>query len=228
MAGDVLKSSLLALMLVSIAPFSFGADNAAVSDEVEALRDKGYTIQTVTPIFSQLVMYSMPRGFKPVSENGNGMQYIQEAVLQGETVHKWTEMITLTGAKGMAGNPNATPKILAAMIGAGFKKACPDTYSAVAIGSMKFSGHDAFAAVVSCGSTMHAGTVSSESALVIVIKGVNDYYTIQWGERATASGSPINLNDVKWVDRLKKISPIKLCPIVPGEARPYPSCIAQK
>lgn len=223
-----MKISLLALMLVSIAPFSLGADNAAVSDEVEASREKGYTVQTITPVFSQLVLYSMPRGFKSVFENSNGMQYIQEAVVQGETVHKWTEMITLTGAKGMASNPNVTPKILAAMIGGGFKKACPDTYSAVAIGSMKFSGHDAFAAVVSCGSTMHAGTVSSESTLVIAIKGVNDYYTIQWGERAAASGSPINLNDVKWVDRLKKISPIRLCPIVPGEARPYPSCIAQK
>ncbi|MEI7430007.1 MAG: hypothetical protein WCL27_06085 [Betaproteobacteria bacterium] len=65
----------------------------------------------------------------------------------------------------------------------------------------------------------------SESMLLIVIKGESDYYTVQWAERGDASTTPIKLDEAKWTDRFKRLAPIKLCPIIPGERAPYPSCV---
>jgi len=48
---------------------------------------------------------------------------------------------------------------------------------------------------------------------------------VQWAERTAAVGKPVELVRDKWLDRIKALGPIKLCPIVPGEAAPYPSCI---
>lgn len=132
--------------------------------------------------------------------------------------------LTITGAKGLASNPNVTPARFAGGMAGGFKRACPDSYTATGLGEIKLGSHDGFVAVASCGVANSVGESYSESMLLIVIKGESDYYTIQWAERRETSNTPIKFDNAKWADRLKKLTPIKLCPIVAGEQAPYPSC----
>jgi hypothetical protein len=218
------------LLLVTLASWAHSSAMAEekTKDKVNELRQQGYTVQAISPIFSQLVMMSFPKGFKTASESTKGNQYIREAVLEGETLDQWSEMITVTGAKGLAANPNMSAKSFIEGLAGSFKRACPDTFSAKAIGALKISGQDAFAALASCGTVQSRTTKHSESAMLIGIKGAADYYTIQWAERGPASSQPLVQDEAKWQDRFKKLNPIKVCPRVPGEAAPYPSCIGQK
>jgi hypothetical protein len=197
-------------------------------DDIDTLREQGYFVTTISPIFSQLVMLSFPKGFETVFENTNGNRYTREAVLKGETVDRWTQMITVTGAKGLAANPKLSPQSLAEQIATGFKGACPDTFSAGEVGDFKIGGRDAFIVWASCGTVDADEPKHSESALLIALKGTVDYYTIQWAERDAASSQPIVFNEEKWIDRLYKLSPIRLCALVPREAPPYPSCFNRK
>lgn len=217
------KFALLAVVSV-LCSSVLAEENALPLKGVEALTQQGYSVRTITPIFSQLVTFSFPKGFVPAFEDAKGGQYIQESVLKGESVKKWSQMITITGAKGLASSPNITPARFAGGMAGGFKRACPDSYTATGLGEIKFGSHDGFAAVVSCGVVNPVGEPYSESMLLIVIKGESDYYTIQWAERGKASKTPIKFDNAKWVDRFKRLTPIKLCPIVPGERAPYPSC----
>lgn len=66
-----------------------------------------------------------------------------------------------------------------------------------------------------------------QSLTPLAVKGQSDYYTIQWAERGAASKSPIKVDDAKWQGRLNQLAPIKLCPVIPGEAAPYPSCVGR-
>jgi len=218
------RKLLTATILSTLCSLALAEDNAPPMKEVEALRQQGYSVRTITPIFSQLLTFSFPKGFMPASENAKGGQYIQESVLEGESVMKWSQMITITGAKGLASNPIVTPSRFADIIAGGFKRVCPDSYSAAGFGDIKLGNHDAFAAVVSCGIAKPTAEPYSESMLLIVIKGEKDYYTIQWAERGEGSKTPIKFDNVKWIDRLKRLAPVKLCPRIPGESAPYPSC----
>jgi hypothetical protein len=222
------KSALLSLVLASCIYSSAMAQDKA-KDKTPEARDQGHPTAQISPIFSQLLLLSLPGGFKPVFENlnPNGTGYIREAVLEGETVEQWSQMITVTGAKGLAANPNVTPQLFVTQIAGGFNRACPETFSSKGLGASKISGQDAFAAVASCGTVQSGGTKHSESALLVAIKGSADYYTIQWAERGPAAAQPIAPGDEKWTDRLKRLGPIKVCARVPGEAAPYPSCINQ-
>ena len=101
----------------------------------------------ISPIFGQLVTFSIPASFAAVSENTNGPSYIREAVLKGETARSWTQMITVTGAKGLADNPKVSPETLAGSIVGGFKSACPDSFTAHGFGPAKFGDQDAYVAV---------------------------------------------------------------------------------
>jgi len=196
--------------------------------DINALRAKGYTVTVVSPIFSQLVAFSLPKGFKTVFEKTNGDRYIREAVLDGETADQWSQMITVTGAKGLAANPNVTAQSFVERIAGGFKGACPDTYGTRALGAAKFSGRDGFMTLAGCGTVGADGARHSESALLIGIKGAADYYTIQWAVRGAASNRPITFDDATWLERLRELAPIRICRIVANEAPPYPSCVNQK
>jgi hypothetical protein len=182
--------------------------------------------KVISPIFSQLVTFSMPSTFVVVGENTNGPSYIREAVLKGETAARWTQMITVTGAKAMVANPKMSPEIFAVSIAGGFKSACPDTFAAKGVGPAKFGDQDGYVALASCGSVVSAPDKHGETALVVAVKGSADYYTLQWAERTPASGKPV-IDEAKWLERLRQLQPIRLCPIVPGEAAPYPSCVSK-
>src|SRR5258708_17611461 len=182
--------------------------------------------KVISPIFGQLVTFSMPSTFVVVGENANGPSYVGEAVLKGETANSWTQMIAVTGAKGLVANPKLSPEAFAASIAGGFKSACPDTFVAKGVGPAKFGDQDGYVALASCGSVVSAPDKHSETALVVAVKGSADYYTLQWAERAPASGKPV-IDEAKWLERLRQLQPIRLCPIVPGEAAPYPSCVSK-
>lgn len=214
--------ALLALLAVSGRAIAGPADDALHA--IDPYRDKGYSVQSVTPIFSQLLSLGTPRGFVAVFEKPTAVSYIREAVPQGETVDNWTQMITVSGYKDVATMPNLTPKAFLDTMASSFQHACPSSYGAKIMSEAKLSGFDAVVAVLSCGVSPTTAGKTSESALIAVIKGQADVYTIQWAEHGALSRSPIQVDEAKWQGRLNALAPIKLCPIVVGEKAPYPSC----
>ncbi|MBR0830711.1 hypothetical protein JQ596_34910 [Bradyrhizobium manausense] len=182
------------------------------------------SFRVISPIFGQLVTFSMPSNFVAAFENTKGGHYIREAVLRGESAQAWTQMITVTGEKGVSSNPGLTPEKFAGNIAGGFKAACPDSFGAKGLGTIKLGSFDAFIAVIGCGNVDSGPAKHSETALLVTVKGVADYYTIQWAERGAASDKP-KVDDEKWTARLRELRPIDLCPIVAGEKAPYPSCV---
>jgi hypothetical protein len=171
-----------------------------------------------------LLSFSFPQGFKHAYEKVNGPSYIQESVPEGETIDNWTQMITITGAHGLASKPDLSPQKFAQNMAGRIKGRCPNSFSTVSVFDGQIGGYDGFAAVMSCG-TSPLTTGHSESFLVTVIKGDSDYYTVQWAERAELSSTPITIDTARWLDRFNRLGPITLCQIVPGEAAPYPSCV---
>lgn len=182
------------------------------------------SLRVISPIFGQLVSFTMPSNFAAVFENTEGGHYIREAVLRGETPAHWTQMITVTGEKGMTLTPGSSPQIFAGTIAGGFKTACPDSFAARPLGETRFGRFEGFVAVIGCGRIDSGPTRHSETALLITLRGATDYYTIQWAERGPECDEP-PVNDDRWEARLRDLSPIDLCPIMPGEAAPYPSCV---
>jgi hypothetical protein len=203
----------LALLAAMAQPADAGSDGVP----------KSFT--AISPIFGQLVAFSQPLGFVVAFEQPTADRYIREAVLKGETVEDWSQMITVTGAKGLAADARMTPKALATGLAAGFRNACPETHLAQPLGSFEINGHDAFAVVAGCGTVDSSNDGHSEMALIIAIKGKSDYYTIQWAERAEGSDEIPAIDEAKWTERLEALNPIRLCPIVHGEKAPYPSCV---
>jgi hypothetical protein len=184
-------------------------------------------LAAITPVFAQLVMFSLPPEFrsqKPTYEKNSGSFYIREQVPDGETLVKWSRMITLSGTRGLATNPNATPQAMLARMSADFQRNCPDSFSTAAPGAQKVDGYDAYEVIVSCGRAPSGKESYSESAIMLTIKGSNDYYTLQWTERGRDSAEARPVDVAYWTKQLARLNPIRLCPIVPGETAPYASC----
>jgi|HubBroStandDraft_4_1064222.scaffolds.fasta_scaffold18522_3 hypothetical protein len=186
------------------------------------------SITAVTPIFGQLVAIAYPPHFKGVFQRTRIDFYIQESVLDGETVDHWSQMITLTGKQGAALNAQGSPEALVLNMAGGFQRACPTTFSIVELGSRKVDGYDAFEAISSCGSVAGGAGPHSETAIILAIKGAEDFYTIQWAERGPASERPLALDRNEWVSRFTQLEPVRICARIVGELPPYLSCVGRK
>ena len=214
-----------AISIITLGLLLAAANPAPAEDAQKRSPPASFTV--ISPIWSQLVRFSTPSGFIPAHENTKDTFYIRESVPRGETVQQWTQMITVTGTKGLAGNPNYSPQGHAGSITTGFQRACPESFAAKGFGPVKFGDQEAFAAVAACGKVEGSADGHSETALIIAIKGSADVYTIQWAERGASQPSIPAIDEAKWRGRLHDLMPIRFCPIVPGEAAPYPSCVAR-
>jgi hypothetical protein len=184
----------------------------------------------VTPIFSQVIALEYPTRFKTVKEEAKGGSYIQESVKAGDTVERWSEMITVTGRRGAAALPQASAKSFVLDIFKNFQSACPATFSTLELGSRKVDGREGFAAIASCGSVSTTeeaakNAAHSETALILGIKGSADIYTVQWAQRGQPSAHPLPLDAAVWVDQFNQLNPIRVCERGPNQIQ---ECASRK
>jgi hypothetical protein len=214
----------IAARLAAIAAMTLLAASAVAAQSPAKKQDAPASFTVISPIWGHLVRFSLPAGFVAAFENTKENFYIREAVLKGETARQWSQMITVTGARGMVAAPNFSPLGLAIQIAKGFEKACPESFVTKVLGATKFGDRDGYAVMAGCGRVDASADKHSEMALIVAVQGASDAYTIQWAERAPGSSTP-GIDEAKWQERLRQLMPIRLCPIVSGEAAPYPSCL---
>lgn len=178
----------------------------------------------IMPVFTQLVRFKLPSGFRPIYEKTTGDGYVFEAVPYGETTDNWSQIITLTGYQNLANQPDVTPESLLGYLADKYEKSCPDSFAAQVIDPFPVDGYPTFAAILSCGRAEPVPDSPSESVVILSIKGAQDFYTLQWAERAPGRSTPLALDAAMWRQRLARLQPAHLCARIPGEAEPYPSC----
>jgi hypothetical protein len=183
-------------------------------------------IQTITPVFGQLVLLPREARFQTMNERTNGPIYMQESVPRGESLTQWTEMLTLQGFRGLAANPQASPIAMVQSIAGGFRNACPQTFAARGLGVVQLGGAEGYAAVIGCGSNPAVGSSGfvSETMAIVVMRGRADLYAMQWAERGPSMAQAPRLDDPKWTQRIRHLMGARLCDPQPGETAPYPSC----
>ena len=180
----------------------------------------------IAPVFAQLITGPLPDGFAPAFENADATGYINESVPKGETLENWTQLITLTGAKGLAvGETPTTAAAFADFLAARYRAVCPDAFVAEQFETPKIKGaRENFMGYLSCGAVN--GGPQSESMVFMVMVGAEDIYTLQWAEHTAATATGVAYSAEKWGPRLDvMIGATRLCEVLPGEAAPYPSCV---
>jgi hypothetical protein len=117
--------------------------------------------------------------------------FIVELVPQGQSVHNWQKMITLTG------NRSSGASIEGALdfVGGKYKNACPTTYSSKGLG---FTPSSSARGWVSCGNTGQ----NSEQALIVMIQGEGAIYSVQWAERGLKQEQKMMLDEQKWMNKM--------------------------
>lgn len=187
-------------------------------------------IEVITPVFHQLLAYSSPANMVlHIAENSNDHFYKRVAVRDVDTLSQWGQEITVTGDKGAAQFQPEAARGLANKLVNGFQAACPNYFGYKDIGAVSGGSTPTYLVLVGCGNvedkTGRLGSRHSETALIVVLQGDQDLYTIQWAERSTPQDKPPVFNDAKWQKRFQQLQPIRVCNIKSGEKAPYPSCL---
>lgn len=184
------------------------------------------SVYHVSPVFSQIVAFKVPLDFKVVSDRADGPGYMREYVPKMESGETWTQIITLTGAKGLGGNAKVQPKDMAGTIAASYKQACPDSFRATLLDEGKTKeGYEVLIALMGCGSVPGPSGQVSEVLLLNVVKARQDMYTFQWAHRMAPMPVESLFDVALWNQRQRSMSPIRICDPKPDEKPPYDSCV---
>jgi hypothetical protein len=201
------------IAVTSLAVLSAAADPPGSGDQAR-----------VTAIFSELLRLSYPHEFRPAFENTNGNFYIQESVLQGESVERWTQMLTVTGTKGLALNAQATPERFVERI-ARLSLALSGQLQPDAAGRCATRGPRFVRRAPRLRQRRGSRGAAQRGGIDRAFRGRRDYYTIQWAERGAPTAAPV-VPLPPWLARWRRLAPIRTCPILEGEGPPYVSCSA--
>lgn len=121
---------------------------------------------------------------------------IVEYVPAGQTVERWTDMVTVNSAPGSAA---ATPREFLGIIQAGWYIACPDT-QAHWVGEGEEDGRPI--AVLMLGCPRNPGTGKPEFTWIKGIQGLQGFHTVQKSFRA----EPTEADVVTWVGWLRGVA----------------------
>ncbi len=198
---------------------------AITPEQLNHLIHHGEQAFSITPIFHQLLLMRWPATFAPEAryERSEHGDYLRISLPQSESLEHWTQMLTVTGSENQARMPALS---LEKLINFGIQQAasqCAGSFSFSALPLEKIAQEQVYAAVQSCGHTPDAPQ-SSESSLILALKGSDDIYTIRWDERGAAYDTPHAIDTQLWLQRLAQLMPVRLCALT-QEKPPYPSCL---
>lgn len=179
-------------------------------------------------MFGELFAHQIPSGFKAQTEQTRGGVYARTIVLATDPdAGPWTQRVLVTANKDLGKQPDVTAKAVAMRIAQGFQQSCPTTFVGTSVADSRIeTGQPVHVVLVGCGShnLTTARTATSEIALVAVVKGAQNVYSVQWSERAAPQAAAPKLDPTIWGDRLKALNPLLVCEQKPNESAPYPSC----
>ena len=165
-------------------------------------------VTTSTPLFSQVVVFTLPAGWKSAhkSESPNG--YLMEFVPQEQDIKAWKDLITLQAYRDLARRPEASPKNFLGMVASRMEKACPGNGVSQSLGDAKVDGFEAHVAILGCASI--GG--KSEVAVYLAIRGSHDLYMIHraWrGEPFERAKPPLDATAAR--QAIAALQPVKVC-----------------
>jgi hypothetical protein len=198
-----------------------GAADAGTKRIIESVVNENTRAMAITPVFSQRIVHGLPDHWRAAAENDERDTYGIEFVPENQTAQNWHDMISLRGFRGLAKNPNATPKGLLAQVAGELRKTCGEKAIALSLSAIKVDGNDAHGAIMGCAgppAEAAAGAPADakalgEVALYVAIRSNEDFFILQRSIRTEAfakADAPINAaNAFRYFQELQ---PIKLCP----------------
>lgn len=206
-----LQSAMIKLFCLILALLSHSLLHAAGRGDFDASLANVDKPTVVIRIYSQVLSFTLPKGFTLGRRAENEHAFSQGFKLVGEAEDAWTQNILLLGVPGAAGKEKPL-QLVTNILKLTFKNSCPKYYSVTDVGEMKIqTGESAFVFMVGCGITkpVEQSDTNKRLAMTVVIKGSSDVYVMQWLEQSSTDKVPSTQWPV-WRARLDTLLPLQL------------------
>lgn len=154
--------------------------------------------------------FVVPEGFELGFEKTADGRSIWEYVPPGETVESWNQMITVTSKEG---GIEGTLQDYFAAFKAGVSKQCPDADVKMAVDKSK-AEHPYIGIILDC--PLAAGRPHGEMALIQVMPGKSDLYTVQKAWHYKKASNEMQGELKAFIDILLKVRPCNGDTSLPG------------
>ena len=193
---------------------SFGSLSFAQNGNAQELMAQSTPTPVVTKIYSQVVSFTLPKGFVISStkqEDGTYVQKYKQIDPPTTTDLLLEQEIFLFGFRGIAKTDHAIQTI-ADLFKRTTKIQCIDTFAVDDVGKTNTaSGQPAFVFMAGCGfrKPVEDSEKNKNMSMFVVIQGKDDIYVYRWTESSSSAAMP-SLSWPAWRKRLEELMPFTL------------------
>lgn len=137
-------------------------------------------LQPAAQVQPETIVAPLPPGFTVANKAAGAGETIEERVPEGETVDRWSKMITVQRFSGLA---RFGPHVFLERLGALIVQACPGA-EASPIADSQVEGHATAEIRVDC--PLNSGTGKPEAIFARALQGESDVHVVQYAYRAKA------------------------------------------
>ncbi|HPU14492.1 MAG TPA: hypothetical protein PK808_00260 [Polymorphobacter sp.] len=202
----LIAALLLAWPVVATAQAAPLDGNAAMMRKIWA-EQPVESVGAVQQVYSRTVSFALPRPMLPVYSAEVGGRFIMEYVPDGETVERWTRMVTVTGAVG-AGAAHLTDAELADAL---FNRGQCEGRVYADLGPVENPVLGYRALLIGCGVE---GQAATERAAIAMFRDSETVWTVQFAQHGDGTSGFAT----RAQDELAKLAPGVTC--APGETMP--------
>lgn len=197
------------LVLISFCGLSFPQ-----KDNVQELMVQSTPAPVVTKIYSQVVSFTLPKGFVISSAKQEDGSYVQKFRLiapSPATDLLLNQEIYLLGMRGIFKTDDSIQSIVN-LLKKITKTQCVDTFAVDDVGKTNTAtGQSAFVFMAGCGfrKPIENSEKDKKMSMFVVIQGKDDMYVFQWIESSSSAAMP-SLSWPVWRKRLEELMPFSL------------------
>ncbi|MBK6491408.1 MAG: hypothetical protein IPF97_06815 [Sphingomonadales bacterium] len=195
-------------------------EGPAIKPAADAMREAwrqspAKPVAITVPLFGRIMKFDMIRGFVPAYKAQNARQFIFEFLPDGETFDNWTQMVTVTGAKGPGADTRNDLELAAAILGN--PAGCAKSPFYRALGSAKtVDGVSQVMVTKGCAATAsgaYPGATSSrgEQSLILHFRDAQNTYSLQFAVRRSFLNGQPPIADKAAAGTLAQFGRVRLC-----------------
>ncbi|MEO8530495.1 MAG: hypothetical protein ABI459_04690 [Deltaproteobacteria bacterium] len=177
------------------------------------------------PVGGKTITFDVPDGYVQTFEQATDKAFIRGYSPPEVADKPWTELITLTVTRNLAGLPSLSTVDFANFGLSALQSQCLGDFGKDVISAEDYtvSGQPALAIFIACANDTGKPDGHAQQVAFIAFRGTGDFYAIQWIERSAPSEKAAPYDKAIWQDRVDMlVASARLCDLKDGEAAPCP------
>ena len=215
-----MRAGILAALALAVPASAQVLEGPSIKPQADSMRkawkaSPAKPVAITVPLFGRVMSFDMMRNFVPAYQATGPNNFIFEFLPDGQSFDNWTQMVTITAARGLGADRRSDTELAAAALSSPQGCARGHFYRALAPRALG-GGLSQLMVIKGCASTAAnaypgASPAIGEESVILVFRDRENVYSLQYATRAKFVGGRPPISDAAAPAAVAPFGTVRLC-----------------